>query len=108
MAFSTSLVLPLGGGGQAYVLPMPNLPTAGTWVTVASVDVPAGQWLVAANVTMRNGFTSAQVNVNGNLILGNSSGDSQMSTATTVTGPVKITVQVCYVKAGITYIVKLP
>ena len=105
MPFSASLVMGKGGP-TAYIVTMPSVGT--TYATVATQAVPAGSWLVAVEITARAGYTISDVIVNGTTILGGPAMNAPNGTATVVTGPVTIQVQVRYVNSGKVYISKLP
>ena len=107
MPFSASLVMGKGGP-TAYIIPMSSLPAGSSYTTVATQDVPAGTWLVAAVISARNGFSTPAVRVNGVEIWGQTAISSPASSATTVTGPVTVVVEVKQVNSGTVYISKLP
>lgn len=105
MPFSASLVMGKGGP-TAYIVTMPSVGT--TYATVATQAVPAGSWLVAVEITARAGYASPSVIVNGVEILGATGNNAPVGTATVVTGPVTIQVQVKNATSGNVYISKLP
>ena len=105
MPFSASLIMGKGGP-TAYTKTMPS--TGTTLTTVATQEVPAGSWLVAVEINGRAGYSSPSVVVNGIMILGDTSTNAPSGTATVVTGPVTIQVQVRQVNSGTVYISKLP
>ena len=105
MPFSASLIMGKGGP-TAYTTTMPS--TGSTLTTVATQEVPAGSWLVAVEITSRTGYNTPEVRVNGVMLLGNTNINAPSGTATVVTGPVTIQVQVRQVNSGTVYISKLP
>lgn len=98
-----SLILPAGGASGRTVT-MGNLPVTATGpVTVATITVAAGTWLVGVNVTEEDASTSS-IWVNGDRICGESGQGQLQCSATTVTGPLTFTVQVGRVRAGVIYV----
>lgn len=91
---------------EAYITTVPSV--GSTLTTVTTQAVPAGSWLVAVEITSRAGYANPSVSVNGTTIMGETGSNAPVGTATVVTGPATIQVQVKSVNAGKVYITKLP